>query len=358
LQIDVITSLPTRYETFKSDAAEQEIVGNLSVTRIRLPKHRSGMLDQARSFSYFARAVNRHTRGQHYDLVYATSSRLFTAALGSWVARRRRAPLYLDIRDIFVDTMKDILPAPVALPLQPVLSAVERWTINRAQRVNLVSGGFKPYFETRYQRQRFSYFTNGVDDEFVFSNGASSRNGAEPVKILYAGNIGEGQGLHAIIPQLAEQLQDSTHIKVIGDGGRRAQLEEALRARNIKNVTVANPMSRQQLLNEYRAADVLFLHLNDHSAFEKVLPSKIFEYAALGKPVLAGVSGFAADFIRSEVSNAAVFAPRDVAGGLASLKQLQLRDEPRRDFVSKYSRSNIMKAMASEILSHCVLVSG
>jgi len=31
-------------------------------------------------------------------------------------------------------------------------------------------------------------------------------------------------------------------------------------------------------------ADVLFLHLNAYKAFEKVLPSKIFEYAATGRP--------------------------------------------------------------------------
>ena len=61
---------------------------------------------------------------------------------------------------------------------------------------------------------------------------------------------------------------------------------------------------------------MLFLHLGAHAAFEKVLPSKLFEYAALGKPVLAGVAGFAARFVREEISNAAVFPPCDVAGAV------------------------------------------
>ena len=48
---------------------------------------------------------------------------------------------------------------------------------------------------------------------------------------------------------------------------------------------------------------ILFIHLNAYPAFEKVLPSKIFEYAATGKPILAGVSGYSADFIRNNLKD-------------------------------------------------------
>src|SRR6185503_3990510 len=69
-----------------------------------------------------ARPVARLPRGRSYDLVYATSSRLLTAALGGLVARRTNAVLYLDIRDIFVDTINDVLPAPLARLAGPVFT--------------------------------------------------------------------------------------------------------------------------------------------------------------------------------------------------------------------------------------------
>jgi glycosyltransferase involved in cell wall biosynthesis len=100
----------------------------------------------------------------------------------------------------------------------------------------------------------------------------------------------------------------------------------------------------------YLAADVLFLHLGRHPAFEKVLPSKVFEYASLGKPVLAGVAGYAASFIREEVTNAAVFAPGDVTAAMDALASLQVEDRPRPEFVAKYSRANIVRAMADDVL--------
>jgi hypothetical protein len=95
---------------------------------------------------------------------------------------------------------------------------------------------------------------------------------------------------------------------------------------------------------------VLFLHLNDYPAFRKVLPSKIFEYAALGKPIWAGVAGYAAEFLHQEVSNCAVFHPGNDDEAVSSLDKLHLCDKPREEFIKKFSRSNIMSAMAEDII--------
>jgi hypothetical protein len=96
---------------------------------------------------------------------------------------------------------------------------------------------------------------------------------------------------------------------------------------------------------------VLFLHLGAHKAFEKVLPSKLFEYAALGKPVLAGVGGFAARFVREEISNSAVFPPCDVAAGVAAFGSLKMESAPRADFVARHARAGLARALASDLLS-------
>ena len=84
------------------------------------------------------------------------------------------------------------------------------------------------------------------------------------------------------MPGLARALRGRARFVVIGDGGRRAALEQALQAAGTDNVELRAPVARDRLIEEYRRADVLFLHLGAHAAFEKVLPSKLFEYAALG----------------------------------------------------------------------------
>ena len=355
IKVDVITTLPNRYSSFSSQAPAHENNGRLNIRRIQLPPHQSGMLDQARAFFSFSREVSGLVKGQQYDLIYATSSRLMTAALGARIASKTGTPLYLDIRDIFVDTIKDVLPKKAALLLKPLFSGLERWTIKRAVHVNLVSQGFESYFKTRYPKQHLSFFTNGIDEEFLrheVSSNSAKRDVSSPIKIVYAGNMGEGQGLHAIIPKIAQSLGTRASFKLIGDGGRRLQLENALVASRVHNVELFAPVPREKLIQEYMAADVLFLHLNDYDAFKKVLPSKIFEYAALGKPVWAGVSGYAAEFLKKNVSNAAVFCPCDADQALRSFELLDICDASRPDFVKNFSRKRIMRAMATDILAH------
>lgn len=350
-QIDLVTTRPNRYSSFTSDAPEYEVHPQFIVHRIALPAHHSGMVDQSKAFHSYARGMLKLVEGKQYDLVYATSSRLMTAALGALVARRLQVPLYLDIRDIFVDTLKDVLPRKVTWFLKPVFSALESWTIRRASKVNLVSAGFLPYFKNRYPRQQYTLFTNGIDDEFIRAQPeVEIVSGQGVLNVVYAGNMGEGQGLHTIIPALAKRFEGVLRFRLIGDGGRRKQLADALVAVGCNNVELLAPVNRDTLIEEYKAADVLFLHLNDYDAFRKVLPSKLFEYAAMGKPVWAGVAGYASKFVNANINNAVTFSPCDVDDASHSFEQLELRTRVRAGFVERFSRVNIMKNMAADVM--------
>lgn len=353
LQVDVVTTLPNRYKTFDASAPEYEKCDGQEIYRIKLPSHRSGMRDQSRAFIHFLKSANALVSNREYDLVYATSSRLMTAVLGAWIATRKKAKLYLDIRDIFVDTINDVLPGKITFFLKPVFSFLEHWAINKADKVNLVSEGFRGYFESLYPNQKFSFFTNGIDDEFIEAGQRHIKKETtnKPVKVLYAGNMGEGQGLHTIIPMLAEKMQNKVQFVLIGDGGRKLQLQNSLNMVGCNNVEIHDPVNRTKLIEAYLEADVLFLHLNDYAAFRKVLPSKLFEYAALGKPIWAGVSGYAAEFVKNEIENAVVFSPCNVNEAIEVFESLNLSNKQRPEFISKFSRKTIMKLMANDVLS-------
>ncbi len=273
-----------------------------------------------------------------------------TAVLGAAISRRDSGPLYLDIRDIFVDTIGDVLPREAVWLAKPVFSALERFAISRAIAVNLVSEGFAEYFQSRYPSSRLTFFSNGIDPEFLQEPVTSPDMApGNPLSVLYAGNIGQGQGLHLIVPALAERLLGRAVLKMIGDGGRRPQLEKALADAGSSNVKLVPPMVRDRLIEEYRRADILFMHLNSHAAFTKVLPSKIFEYAATGKPILAGVAGHAAQFLRDNVENAAVFRPCDVDDAMRAIGTLSLKSISRTDFVRRFAREAVSREMAQDV---------
>ena len=360
-EIHVVTTLPNRYSGFSVEALENESNAELTVNRVQLPAHASGMMDQSRAFLIYAKQVRAFIKGGEYDVVFASSSRLMTAVLGAWVARKLKVPLYLDIRDIFVDTIKDVLPRKLSWLMKPLFSVIERWAISRADRLNVVSAGFLPYFESRYPDVSKVVFTNGIDDEFLRvapqvssdksdAGNTDGLNGAL-IDVVYAGNMGEGQGLHNIIPDLAKTLEGRARFRLIGGGGRLRRLEEAIAQAGCSNVTIESPVERTELIQIYQQADVLFLHLNDYDAFRKVLPSKLFEYGAMGKPIWAGVAGYAARFINENLSNTAVFSPCDVAGAVSVFESLLIEDKPRQEFVNQFSRVAIMDEMAKDLVT-------
>jgi glycosyltransferase involved in cell wall biosynthesis len=353
--IEVYTTIPNRYSSFDIDAPEYEEIDNLRIHRILLPPHKSGMIDQVLSFWKYYNEVLTLNKGKKVDFVFASSSRLFTAFLGYRIAKKSHTPLYLDIRDIFVDTMNDVFKSKfLKILILPVLKLIESKTFNYAKHINLISGGFKEYFK-KYNQSSFTFYSNGIDDEFIQekNNNSNQINDSRKKVIVYAGNIGEGQGLDKIIPQAAKLLGNKFQFLIIGDGGTKNLLQSAIEKMEIHNAVLKNPISRKELQNEYKNADYLFLHLNDYPAFRKVLPSKIFELATFNKPILAGVSGFSAQFIKNEINNSFVFNPCD----FNSLVNYLLNSEAssnieRSDFIEKFKRSQINENLASSILNY------
>lgn len=351
-EMDVVTTLPNRYSTFSADAPENERRGNYCIYRIAIPKHRSGMRDQIMSFRKYFSETRRLIAGKKYDLVVASSSRLFTAFLGYTIAKKQGIPLYLDIRDIFTDTMKDVLKNPVIkTAVLPVLNGIERRVFNYASHINLISGGFKSYF-SKYPKPAYSEFPNGIDPEFLNLPVSETVESNSPKTIVYAGNIGEGQGLHIILPEAAHRLGHAYKFIIIGDGGSKPRLEAELARLNVTNVELRSPVKRAELLEIYREADFLFLHLNDYDAFKKVLPSKIFELGAYDKPIIAGVAGFANQFIAKNIPNRILFLPGDVNDLVDQLSSYQYKTLVRKDFLDNFKRESVNEKMAASIRSY------
>lgn len=351
-EIVVVTTQPNRYDSFKVKAPKFEDRGNLKIHRIDIPTHKSGFVDQIKSFKTYFDESKKIVADEKFDLVFASSSRLFTAYLGYRIAKKNNAKLYLDIRDIFVDTMKDVLRSKVLRILTlPVLKYIERKSFSKADHINLISGGFKTYFQ-KFPKPVYSNFPNGIDEIFLNVPATKDTSLKEKKCIVYAGNLGEGQGLHKIIPESAKRLGSDYMFLIIGDGGAKAKLISAVEEMSLKNVVFKDPIKRDELLEVYANADFLFMHLNDFDAFKKVLPSKVFELGAYDKPMIAGVGGFANRFVKENISNVILFEPGDVDSFEKQLKNYTYKIEKRSDFIDSFKRSAVNKKMASSILSY------
>jgi len=348
-EIDVITTMPNRYQSFQDTALPFQEEQSIKIYRINLGSHKSGFVDQSLLFGQFAlKVINIVRKKEKYDLIYVSSGRLMTAFLGSLISNYQKSKLFLDLRDIFTDTLASLFAKSKLRYIVPLFRQIEKYTVNSADHINLVSQGFEEHFKKINPNMSYSFYPNGIDDEFLSFDFTKEKS--TPKKIItYAGNIGEGQGLDKIIPAMAQFLGDAYQIQVVGDGGTKRKLLDALQG--VLNVEILPPVSRIKLLEIYKNSDYLFLHLNDYDAFKKVLPSKMFEYAATKKPMIAGVSGYAQEFITQYLPDTILFEPCNV-DDFAKKFHLTQEEKPmseREDFIKKFSRVNIMHELSKRV---------
>lgn len=345
-----MTTMPNRYDSFKAEALPYEDRGNLKIHRFALPPHSSGIKDQMNSFKTYWTSVLKAVEKKEYDFVFASSSRLFSAVLGSYISRKKKAKLFLDIRDIFKDTIEDIITNPVfQLGSKPLFSYLERYAFTRASDINIVSEGFLEYLKKVSPSSKYHFYPNGIDNVFLDRAKAEEPNN-HPKIITYAGNIGEGQGLDLTLPKAAKQLAGKFEFHIIGGGGTRNRLVDQIKAEGVQNIVLLDPVKRSDLLEKYDQSDVLFLQLNDLDAFKKVLPSKIFEYASFDKPIIAGVAGYSAEFLKKYVPGSFVYSPGDYQGLVDILLNLSSESYSRDSFVENFSRSKINDGLTDEII--------
>jgi glycosyltransferase involved in cell wall biosynthesis len=346
--LDIITTMPNRYSSFNDDALNYEENNNIKINRIDLGSHKSGFVDQSLLFMKFAFNVLKIIRKREkYDVIYATSSRLMTAFLGALISNRQKSKLFLDLRDIFTDTLESVFAKSKLRHIIPVFKQIEKYTINSATHINLVSKGFEKYFLNINKTVKYSFNSNGIDNIFLDYDFNLTKENKKKI-ITYAGNIGEGQGLEKIIPNIAKIVGEDYEIHIYGDGGTKEKLVK--NSQGLVNIKLFNPINREKLLEVYKNSDFLFLHLNDYEAFKKVLPSKLFEYAATNKFIIAGVGGYAQEFIKENITNSIVFEPCNINDFEEKFNKINIDEKiDRKVFMGKFSRASIMNDLSKKV---------
>jgi hypothetical protein len=85
-----------------------------------------------------------------------------------------------------------------------------------------------------------------------------------------------------------------------------------------------SPIPRDQLIDVYNNADILFLQLHSNNYFNKVIPSKIFEYLIFNKPIVYGLNGTAHEIL-NQYEGTYRFNPDDEIELVKVIKSIELK---------------------------------
>ena len=134
-----------------------------------------------------------------------------------------------------------------------------------------------------------------------------SKTAKNPFHVVYIGNIGLAQELDTLVDAIGGD--PNYQVTLVGGGTDYSRIEKILTDKCIINVTLTGPLAWEQTLAYCEEADCLYGQIG--KVFTTAVPSKIFEYACCGRPVIFAAPKGAARDIISQFSGFYSLSPGD-----------------------------------------------
>jgi glycosyltransferase involved in cell wall biosynthesis len=244
--------------------------------------------------SYLAMASAVGCTARRPDVVLASSPPLPVAIAGAASAARHRVPWVMDVRDLWPEA---------AIAMGELRDArLVRWTerlarglYERADAITVVTEPFRDQISERVSRPgKIELVPNGASS--LWLEGAQLEPERADLGIpedlflwTFAGNVGGAQGLEAAI-DAAAILGDGYRLLVLGDGPARPALER--RAASMPDrVEFRDQIAPEDALRYLRASDALLVSLSAAPELRPFVPSKLYDFCAVGRPVVLAAAG-------------------------------------------------------------------
>jgi glycosyltransferase involved in cell wall biosynthesis len=277
---------------------KREILNGVNVLRIPVNKEeRGGKLKYGYRYAsfilisslIFAWRSLRH----RYDLVWVHNMPDILV-LCSLIPRALGAKVILDMHDPMPELMMTIFNAKRESRSVRVLRRIEKWSLGQANLVLTVNIACKRMFASRSCSGGKIGIVMNSPDERIFPFHAprpriSARAEGDRFVVMYHGSLVERNGLDLAVEALARVRETIPNAELRIYGHATPFLERIMELGRKKNVNIRylGPKRLEDLVLEIEGCDVGVIP-NHRNVFTEInTPTRIFEYLALGKPVIA-----------------------------------------------------------------------
>jgi glycosyltransferase involved in cell wall biosynthesis len=278
---------------------KHEDLGKLQVTRVPIKHWRGGFLSYFYQYFTFitisATLFAFRNLRKRYDVIYVHNMPDVLVFAGL-IPKLFGAKVILDQHDPMPELMMTIFNREETSFAVRVLKFLEKISLRFASQVITVNVACKRIFSERSCRlDKIGVVMNSPDEKIFQYRAATSyplRNvDDKPFIIMYHGSLVERNGLDLAVDALA-RIKDaipSAELRVYGK--KTPYLDDVIaKAKSLgieNNVRFLGPKRLEDLVDEIQACDVGVIP-NKRNIFTDInTPTRIFEYLALGKPVIA-----------------------------------------------------------------------
>ncbi|MPR32137.1 WcaI family glycosyltransferase [Salmonirosea aquatica] len=238
-----------------------------------------------------------------YDVIVCISPPFHLGVLPWLYGKLRGVPFVIHVQDLQVDAAKKLGMIRNAGFLR-LMFGLERGLLQGSAAVTTISEGMRRRIAAKgIPREKLILFLNWVNSHLIYPlpREKSLREGfglkPQDQVLLYAGNLGEKQGLELIIEVakqfatqrvaekvLAEEsfsIQGEIVFVIVGTGGERKRLEALAREAQLTNVRFF-PLQPYEKMSALLAVADVHLIIQKQSASDLVMPSKLTGILAAG----------------------------------------------------------------------------
>lgn len=229
------------------------------------------------------------------DLVFSSSPPIFHVFTSLVSAKIKRSKFVADIRDLWPDSVL-YFKAMSDSKFLKMGAYLERFLYKKSDLITTTTQGFKKAIEKRGGAGKAILAYNGSEKDIMewtgdFNSVRSKEGWNGKVAVCYAGLIGLGQNVAAIIPELENMDNNGANFIFIGGGPGQDELKALVKKYKLQNVEIKDHMSRSEIIEYIHASDIMMVILREGKYFNDVIPSKFFDYLAAGKPVVTNADG-------------------------------------------------------------------
>lgn len=236
------------------------------------------------------------------DIVVATSPQFFTTFSAFMISKVRKKPWVFELRDLWPESIMAV-DAIKQKWLISFLEKIELFLYGDADMIVALTDAFRENLCRRgISREKIEVVPNGANLEAYYPRQKDQEivdrfSLKGKFVVGYIGTHGLAHDLEFVLDCAKHFIDRNVVFLFVGDGAAKQQLLLKAVNEKITNVIFLNSVKKEDVSRYLSVIDISLVPLKKSETFKTVIPSKIFESAAMGKPIFLGVEGQAKEII-------------------------------------------------------------
>lgn len=251
------------------------------------------------SLSLFNSKFKKFAKLNKPDVIIASTAHPFHILAAKYYAKKYKAKLILEVRDIWPLSLQELVGLSKFHPLCVLINIFQRYAYRNCDFcVSLLENAEEFFISQGLKAKSFRCIPNGIE---LNDNMLTKKYMLEVAHIKevtcnfdtvigYTGAMGVPNNLDPLINAAKDLAQYSICFLLVGDGTEKKRLQAICKMKNIDNIFFCESIPKKQIASVISFCDAMFIN-SQHKDIYKfgISPNKIFDYMLLDKPIFNGI---------------------------------------------------------------------